>query len=123
LPGVERVDELAPGFQSGDFINMKGSYRRFRGALQAIGQDIQKARPGEFQIKDLIRSAAGDIGELRDRLNAKVASVSDEWIRELLIKQSKTPWFQARFFVLPRQRVFIMRISAACSSISFQFWM
>jgi len=54
----ERVDELAPGFQSGDFINMKGFVQAFQGRLQAIGQDIQKARPGEFQIKDLIRSAA-----------------------------------------------------------------
>jgi 3'-5' exoribonuclease len=59
--------------------------------LQVIGQDIQKAQPGDFQIKDLIRSAAGDIGELRKKLDARIASVGDQHIRELLEKTIGDP--------------------------------
>lgn len=80
----ERVDELSPLFQSGDFVHVKGFVQNFQGRLQVIGQDIQKAHPGDFQIKDLIRSAAGDIEDLRRRLNEKIASVSDQRIRGLL---------------------------------------
>lgn len=82
----ERVDELAPQFQSGDFVKFKGFVQSFQGRLQVIGQDIQKAQPGDFQIKDLVKSAAGDIGQLVARLNEKVLTVKDKWIRGILEK-------------------------------------
>jgi 3'-5' exoribonuclease len=82
----ERVDELAPLFQAGDFIKMKGFVQMFQGRLQLIGQDIQKAIPAEIQISELIRSAAGNLDDLRDRLAQTVTSLENEWIRTLLQK-------------------------------------
>jgi len=80
----ERVDELAPTFQNGDFVKIKGFVQSFQGRLQLIGQDIQKAQPNEIQVSDLIRSAAGNLDELRDRLMKTVSSLTDNWIRQLL---------------------------------------
>lgn len=80
----ERVDEMAPTFQAGDFIKMKGFVQSFQGRLQLIGQDIQKALPNEVQVSDLIRSAAGNLDELHARLTKVVSSLKDEWVKKLL---------------------------------------
>lgn len=87
----ERVDELAPLFQAGDFVKVKGFVQSFQGRLQLIGQDIQKALPEEFQVSDLIRSAAGNIDDLRDRLLKTIHSLEDQWIRDLLQKVISSP--------------------------------
>jgi 3'-5' exoribonuclease len=80
----ERVDELVRVFQSGDFIRLKGFVQSFQGRLQLIGQDIFKADPSEFQISDLIRSSAGNIDELTQKLNDTIATLQDPHIRKLL---------------------------------------
>lgn len=87
----ERVDELSPLFQAGDFIKMKGFVQSFQGRLQLIGQDIQKASPSEIQISELIRSAAGDLDQLRERLARIVASIEDQWVRGLMEKVLQDP--------------------------------
>lgn len=80
----ERVDEMSPLFQTGDFIKMKGFVQSFQGRLQLIGQDIQKAQPNEVAISDLIRSAAGNLDDLYARLMKTVSSLEDKWVRGLL---------------------------------------
>jgi len=82
----ERVDEMAPLFQAGDFVKIKGFVQSFQGRLQLIGQDVQKASADEFQISDLIRSAAGNLDELRDRLMKTIGSLQDPWVKGLLEK-------------------------------------
>jgi 3'-5' exoribonuclease len=80
----ERVDEAAPLFKSGDFVKVKGFVQSFQGRLQFIGQDITKAEAGEFQVSDLIRSAAGDLDKLYAKLMTSVAATKDANIRVLL---------------------------------------
>lgn len=87
----ERVDELAPAFQSGDFIKMKGFVQNYQGRIQVVGQDISKAGPQDFQVGDLIRSAAGDINELMQKLKAAVSEVEGPWVRGLLQKVLADP--------------------------------
>jgi 3'-5' exoribonuclease len=87
----ERVDEFAPLFQLGDFIRMKGFVQSFQGRLQLIGQEIAKAHPGEFQLADLIKTAAGDLDQLLIRLQTAVASIENPYIRQLAQNVTSDP--------------------------------
>lgn len=97
----ERVDELAPLFEAGDFIWAKGYVQIFMGRKQAIIQDVRRAEAGEFQVNEVVRSAAGDLDELFKNLRRSMESLRNEHIRALSLAVLDDPDVKLRLMKAP----------------------
>lgn len=97
----ERVDELAPLFNSGDFVRVKGFVQSFQGRLQLIGQDIARAQSDEYNLNDLVKNAAGDLVELEQKLLQNVDSIGNPFIKGLLQEVFKDREIRESFVKAP----------------------
>lgn len=73
----------------------------FMGRKQAIIQDVRRAEAGEFQINEVVRSAAGDLEELFKTLRRSMESLRDEYVRALILAVLDDPDVKLRLMKAP----------------------
>ncbi len=79
------AEEISAAVSKGDFVKVSGKVNIFQGRKQFIIQDIEKISKKEIDEDDFILKATRGPDEMYAELLQKVESLSDIYIRELLV--------------------------------------
>lgn len=77
--GIEDFDAL-------DFIEVFGEVTSFQGAFQVNVKRIRRCREGEYDQSEYLPISKKDIGQMYEQLKKYIASVENEYCRQLLQK-------------------------------------
>lgn len=77
--GIEDFDAL-------DFIEVFGEVTSFQGAFQVNVKRIRRCREGEYNQSEYLPISKKDIGQMYEQLKKYIASVENEYCRQLLQK-------------------------------------
>lgn len=80
----DRVDEFAALFDKDDFIFVRGKASVYLGKMQLVVQDIETLSDEQIDLGDFLPVSRRNAAEMEAELKAKVASLSDPWVRRLL---------------------------------------
>lgn len=80
----ERGEELAARFKAQDVVWVQGHVEEYRGQLQLIIKDIDRAGESHYDRADLLESTRRDVADLIARLLGFIAQVREPHLRQLL---------------------------------------
>lgn len=80
----ERGEELAARFRAQDVVWVQGRVEEYRGQLQLIIKDIDRADENHYDRADLLESTRRDVADLIARLLEFMAQVREPHLRQLL---------------------------------------
>jgi 3'-5' exoribonuclease len=92
---------IAQEFGRGDVVKVRGSVSRFDGTLQLKVDHLRRLAAGEFDRADLLQATTYDVNQLWAKLEAAVASFSDEDLQRLVRAVLADPAMRAAFGEAP----------------------
>lgn len=81
----DRVDDFSRGFESGDFVFVRGHVQTYQNRRQVIIHDLVKTDPAHLNLKDFSEGPGEDPRELLQELKSRSEKIENKWIRELLL--------------------------------------
>jgi 3'-5' exoribonuclease len=97
----EKAEQLAPIFQPGDFVGVKGHIQLFQNRRQMVIHDIKKASPEEIQLQHFVAGATRNPAEMYRELISIIDSIENPHIRSLLEEVVKEERNRERLLVSP----------------------
>lgn len=97
----DRVDEFAALFDKDDFIFVRGKASVYLGKMQLVVQDIETLSDEQIDLGDFLPVSRRNAAEMEAELKAKVASLSDPWVRRLLESFFSDDDFLRRYCTAP----------------------
>jgi 3'-5' exoribonuclease len=92
---------IAPDFNKGDVVKVRGCVSRFEGVLQLKIDLLRKAGLHEYDRADLLPATTCDVNELWQKLEQAVANFTDPDLKRLLIAILADPNLRADFREAP----------------------
>jgi 3'-5' exoribonuclease len=92
---------ISEKFECGDVVKLKGSVISYKDQLQITVQKITRLQETEYDLADFILTTEKDIDKLAERLFSLVDSVSDEYLKTLLLSVFDDKEFFAEFSQSP----------------------
>ncbi|HUZ05382.1 MAG TPA: OB-fold nucleic acid binding domain-containing protein [Acidobacteriaceae bacterium] len=101
----ENCETLARKFEKDDIVSLRGTVDTFNGKQQLRVTEIAKARPGSFDLADLLRATSRDIPTMWAELRATVASFTDPDLKRLLFAFLDDPEIAERYQAAPAAKM------------------
>ena len=73
-------------FEQNDFVKIDGFVNFYNNELQIIISRLKKAEPGEYEVKNYVKTSNKDLGKLKNDLLGYISSVKNKFLSELLEK-------------------------------------
>ncbi len=102
----ERVELFQDSFAEKDFVEVKGNVTRFRDKLQLEVQEIKPLAEEEVELADFVRCCQGDLAALERELREMAQSLSNPFLRELLLQVLGDEVLVAKFRRVPAAKYF-----------------
>lgn len=97
----DRVDEFSALFMKDDFIQVRGKASVYMGKLQLVVQDLKRLEEEAVELADFLPVSQRPLAEMRQELDALLASLTNPHIEALLRAFFDDPEFYARYSRAP----------------------
>jgi 3'-5' exoribonuclease len=81
----DQFEALAKEFARDDFVNVQGRVEIYRNKPQLALQQVRVAKPEEIELADFLPHTPYDVDELYKQLLAHAESLSNPWLKKLVV--------------------------------------